>query len=63
MDRDDDKADGVLNGPTTEAWFDHWYRHLVELEFASSAVGLNASRLPSSTVQSHPTVGRGFRFS
>jgi hypothetical protein len=30
-DRDDDKADGVLNGPTTEAWFDHWYRHLVEL--------------------------------
>jgi hypothetical protein len=31
MDRDDDKADGVLNGPTTEAWFDHWYRHLVEL--------------------------------
>jgi len=31
MDRHDDKADGVLNGPTTEAWFDHWYRHLVEL--------------------------------
>jgi hypothetical protein len=31
MDRRDDKADGVLNGPTTEAWFDHWYRHLVEL--------------------------------
>src|ERR1700691_2882651 len=30
-DRDDDKADGVLNGPTTEAWFDHWYRHLLEL--------------------------------
>src|SRR5205823_12628450 len=31
MDRSDNKADGVLNGPTTESWFDHWYRHLVEL--------------------------------
>jgi uncharacterized protein with NAD-binding domain and iron-sulfur cluster len=31
MDRRDDKADGVLNGPTTESWFDHWYRHLVAL--------------------------------
>jgi uncharacterized protein with NAD-binding domain and iron-sulfur cluster len=31
MDRRDNKADGVLNGPTTEAWFDHWYRHLLEL--------------------------------
>jgi hypothetical protein len=31
MDRRDNKADGVLNGPTTEAWFDHWYRHLVRL--------------------------------
>ncbi len=31
MDRHDDKADGVLNGPTTESWFDHWYRHLVEV--------------------------------
>jgi uncharacterized protein with NAD-binding domain and iron-sulfur cluster len=28
MDRRDNKADGVLNGPTTETWFDHWYRHL-----------------------------------
>lgn len=28
MDRRDNKADGVLNGPTSEAWFDHWYRHL-----------------------------------
>ena len=28
MDRRDNKADGVLNGPTTESWFDHWYRHL-----------------------------------
>lgn len=31
MDRRDNKADGVLNGPTTESWFDHWYRHLVQL--------------------------------
>jgi len=31
MDRRDDKADGVLNGPTTEAWLDHWYRHLLSL--------------------------------
>ena len=31
MDRRDNKADGVLNGPTTESWFDHWYRHLFEL--------------------------------
>jgi NAD(P)-binding Rossmann-like domain len=31
MDRRDNKADGVLNGPTTESWFDNWYRHLVTL--------------------------------
>jgi uncharacterized protein with NAD-binding domain and iron-sulfur cluster len=31
MDRRDDKADGVLNGPTTESWLDHWYRYLVAL--------------------------------
>lgn len=31
MDRRDNKADGVLNGPTTESWFDHWYRHLTHL--------------------------------
>ncbi len=31
MDRRDNKADGVLNGPTTESWLDHWYRHLVSL--------------------------------
>ncbi len=30
MDRRDNKADGVLNGPTTEAWFDHWYRYLTD---------------------------------
>nr|WP_231986623.1 FAD-dependent oxidoreductase [Mycobacterium sp. 852002-40037_SCH5390672] len=31
MDRRDNKADGVLNGPTTESWLDHWHRHLVAL--------------------------------
>jgi uncharacterized protein with NAD-binding domain and iron-sulfur cluster len=31
MERTDNKADGVLNGPTTESWFDHWYRLLLEL--------------------------------
>jgi uncharacterized protein with NAD-binding domain and iron-sulfur cluster len=31
MDRRDNKADGVLNGPTTESWLDHWYRHLAAL--------------------------------
>ena len=31
MDRRDNKADGVLNGPTTESWLDHWYRYLVAL--------------------------------
>lgn len=31
MDRRDNKADGVLNGPTTESWFDHWYRYLAAL--------------------------------
>ena len=31
MDRRDNKADGVLNAPTTESWFDHWYRHLIRL--------------------------------
>ncbi|WP_019971900.1 FAD-dependent oxidoreductase [Mycobacterium sp. 141] len=41
MDRRDNKADGVLNGPTTEAWFDHWHRHLVELgvRFVRAGVG------------------------
>ena len=28
MDRRDNKADGVLRGPTSDSWFDHWYRHL-----------------------------------
>jgi uncharacterized protein with NAD-binding domain and iron-sulfur cluster len=32
MDRRDNKADGVLNGPTTESWLDHWYRYLVTLD-------------------------------
>ncbi len=31
MGQRDTKADGVLNGPTTESWFDHWFRHLVAL--------------------------------
>ncbi len=40
MDRVDNKADGVLKGPTTEWWFDHWYRHLVALHvrFVRNAV-------------------------
>ena len=40
MDRHDTKADGVLNGPTTESWFDHWYRHLLMLgvRFVRAAV-------------------------
>ena len=40
MDRHDSKADGVLNGPTTESWFDHWYRHLITLgvRFVRAAV-------------------------
>lgn len=39
MDRRDNKADGVLNGPTTESWFDHWYRHLeaIGVRFARGA--------------------------
>lgn len=28
LDRRDAKGDGVMNGPTTEAWFDHWYIYL-----------------------------------
>jgi uncharacterized protein with NAD-binding domain and iron-sulfur cluster len=31
LDRYDSKADGVLNGPTTDAWFDPWYDHLTKL--------------------------------
>ena len=31
LDRYDSKADGVLNGPTTDAWFDDWYVHLRKL--------------------------------
>ena len=31
MKEPDSKCDGVLNGPTTESWFDHWYRHLLAL--------------------------------
>jgi hypothetical protein len=46
MDRDDDKADGVLNGPTTEAWFDHWYRHLVELDVRFVRSGVERIEAP-----------------
>ncbi len=46
MDRDDDKADGVLNGPTTEAWFDHWYGTWSSWMCDSSAVGLNRIEAP-----------------
>lgn len=45
MDRRDNKADGVLNGPTTESWFDHWYRHLVQLGVRfvrATATGIDA---------------------
>jgi hypothetical protein len=40
VDERDTKADGVLNGPTTEAWFDHWYHMLVQLgvRFARATV-------------------------
>lgn len=44
MDRRDNKADGVLNGPTTESWLDHWYRYLLALgvRFAhNAATGLD----------------------
>lgn len=39
MDRRDNKADGVLNGPTSESWLDHWYRYLSALgvEFVHGA--------------------------
>lgn len=50
MDRRDDKADGVLNGPTTEAWLDHWYRHLVSLgvRFArGAATSIEPGRNPA----------------
>jgi uncharacterized protein with NAD-binding domain and iron-sulfur cluster len=52
LDRYDTKADGVLNGPTTDAWFDPWYDHLRKLgvtferatliSFVRSANGLRA---------------------
>jgi uncharacterized protein with NAD-binding domain and iron-sulfur cluster len=40
LDRYDTKADGVLNGPTTTAWFDHWYKHLrtLEVDFVRAAL-------------------------
>lgn len=48
MDRRDNKADGVLNGPTTEAWFDHWYRHL-------SALGVRFVRAAVDRIDALPT--------
>jgi uncharacterized protein with NAD-binding domain and iron-sulfur cluster len=52
MDRLDNKADGVLNGPTTESWFDHWYRHLDALgvRFVRGAVS-SLDPLPFDTSQ------------
>jgi hypothetical protein len=40
MERYDTKADGVLNGPVTTQWFDHWYAHLkrLEVEFVPAAL-------------------------
>jgi uncharacterized protein with NAD-binding domain and iron-sulfur cluster len=54
MDRKDNKADGVLNGPTTESWFDHWYRHLVALgvRFVRGAANC-LDRLPFEPGQPH----------
>lgn len=51
MDRRDNKADGVLNGPTTESWFDHWYRHL-------SSVGVRFARAVADRIEAMP-VERG----
>jgi uncharacterized protein with NAD-binding domain and iron-sulfur cluster len=47
MDRPDSKADGVLNGPTTESWFDHWYRHLIELGVRFVRVAVDHLEPPS----------------
>jgi putative NAD(P)-binding protein len=47
MDPRDDKADGVLNGPTTNSWFDHWYRHLVELGVRFVRVGVDHLEPPA----------------
>ena len=51
MDRRDNKADGVLNGPTTESWFDHWYRHLLEL--GVRFVNAEVNRLDPPVVDPH----------
>ena len=47
LDRYDSKADGVLDGPTTEAWFDHWYRHLLNLGVTFTRGTLKDLRLDS----------------
>lgn len=69
MDRRDTKADGVLNGPTTESWLDHWYRHLVELGVRfvrGAAVRLDPPRLdaavpPHLRPRAHITLADGSR--
>ena len=38
--RANDKVDAILNGPTSEAWFDHWYRHLDALGVTFEAAQL-----------------------
>jgi uncharacterized protein with NAD-binding domain and iron-sulfur cluster len=45
LDRYDSKADGVLNGPTTDAWFDHWYTHLRNLGVTFEPGALMSFRL------------------
>jgi uncharacterized protein with NAD-binding domain and iron-sulfur cluster len=60
MDRHDSKVDGVLNGPTTESWFDHWYHHLVELgvQFVRGAVHrLDPPPPPATRVPAHQRPG------
>ena len=62
MDRRDNKADGVLNGPTTESWFDHWYRHLVALgvRFVHGAADRSrAARVRPETAAPSQTPGAG----
>jgi uncharacterized protein with NAD-binding domain and iron-sulfur cluster len=49
LDRYDSKADGVLNGPTTEAWFDHWYVHLRKLGVEFEAKMLRGFTLDDAT--------------
>src|SRR5262249_34331759 len=45
LDRYDSKADGVLDGPTTTAWFDPWYVHLRRLGVKFRQGALRSFRL------------------